>query len=123
MAREHLWHRALRWRHDGLVFRVYLSLLKDYRSAGVIAEAAKSDRGRLTPPPPTQIPPDVEAASELGMRPLVAHCHLGVGKFYRRTGKPEQQAQEHFTIATTVYREMAMRFWLEKAAEEGIEPS
>jgi hypothetical protein len=33
-------------------------------------------------------------ASELGMRPLVAHCHLGLGKLYRRTGK-RQQAQEH----------------------------
>jgi hypothetical protein len=28
------------------------------------------------------------------MRPLVAHCHLGLGKLYRRTGKREQ-AQEH----------------------------
>ena len=26
-------------------------------------------------------------AGELGMRPLVAHCHLGLGKLYRRTGK------------------------------------
>ena len=25
-------------------------------------------------------------ASDLGMRPLVAHCHLGLGKLYRRTG-------------------------------------
>ena len=33
-------------------------------------------------------------ADELGMRPLVAHCHLGLGKLYRRTGKREQ-AQEH----------------------------
>ena len=24
--------------------------------------------------------------TELGMRPLVAHCHLGLGKLYRRTG-------------------------------------
>ena len=29
-------------------------------------------------------------AEELGMRPLVAHCHLGLGKLYRRTGKGEQ---------------------------------
>jgi tetratricopeptide (TPR) repeat protein len=36
-----------------------------------------------------------------GMRPLVAHCHLGLGKLYRRTGQPEQ-AQEHLTTATTV---------------------
>jgi hypothetical protein len=29
-------------------------------------------------------------ATELGMRPLVAHCHLGLGKLYRRTGKQKQ---------------------------------
>jgi class 3 adenylate cyclase/tetratricopeptide (TPR) repeat protein len=55
--------------------------------------------------------------SELGMRPLVAHCHLGLGKLYRRTGKREQ-AQEHLSTATTMYREMDMRFWLEKAELE-----
>ena len=29
-------------------------------------------------------------AAELGMRPLVAHCHLGLAKLYRRTGKPRK---------------------------------
>jgi hypothetical protein len=56
-------------------------------------------------------------AADLGMRPLVAHCHLGLGKLYRRTGKREQ-AQEHLTTATTMYREMDMRFWLEQAEAE-----
>jgi tetratricopeptide (TPR) repeat protein len=56
-------------------------------------------------------------AEQLGMRPLVAHCHLGLGKLYRRTGK-RQEAQEHLTTATTMYREMDMRFWLEQAAGE-----
>ena len=51
------------------------------------------------------------------MRPLVAHCHLGLGKLYRRTGKREQ-AQEHLTTATTMYREMDMPFWLEQAEAE-----
>ncbi len=53
-------------------------------------------------------------AGELGKRPLVAHCHLGLGKLYRRTDKREQ-AREHLTTATTMYREMDMRFWLEQA--------
>jgi tetratricopeptide (TPR) repeat protein len=53
-------------------------------------------------------------AEELGMRPLVAHCHLGLGKLYRRTGTREQ-AQQHLATATTMYREMDMRFWLEQA--------
>jgi tetratricopeptide (TPR) repeat protein len=53
-------------------------------------------------------------AAELGMRPLIAHCHLGLGKLYRRTGK-RPEAQEHLATATTMYREMGMRFWLEQA--------
>jgi tetratricopeptide (TPR) repeat protein len=56
-------------------------------------------------------------AIELGLRPLIAHCHLGLGKLYRRTGKREQ-AQEHLTAATTMYREMDMQFWLEQAKTE-----
>ena len=56
-------------------------------------------------------------ADELGMRPLVAHCHLGLGKLYRRTGKREE-AHEHLTTATTMYREMGMRFYLEQAEAE-----
>ena len=49
------------------------------------------------------------------MRPLVAHCHLDLGKLHRRTGKREQ-AQGHLTTATAMYREMGMTYWLEKAA-------
>jgi hypothetical protein len=51
------------------------------------------------------------------MRPLVAHCHLGLGKLYRRTDKREQ-AQVHLTTAATMYREMGMTYWLEKAEAE-----
>ena len=58
-----------------------------------------------------------ERAAEFGLRPLVAHCHLGLGKLYRRTGKHEQ-AREHLTTGTTMYREMDMRFWLEHAETE-----
>ena len=56
-------------------------------------------------------------AAELNMRPLIAHCHLGLGTLSRRTGKREQ-AREHITIATTMYREMDMRFWPEQAEAE-----
>ncbi len=48
------------------------------------------------------------------MRPLGAHCHLGLGKLYRRTGK-RQEAHEHLTTAASMYREMGMTFWLENA--------
>ena len=56
-------------------------------------------------------------AEELGMRPLIAHCHVGLGKLYRRIGNL-QQAKEHLTTATTMMREMEMGLWLEKAEAE-----
>jgi hypothetical protein len=73
-------------------------------------------------------PPEVEsaealyrqaraAAEELGMRPLRAHCHLSLGKLYRRTGA-QAQAREHLVTAAAMYREMDMGFWLEKAEAE-----
>ena len=56
-------------------------------------------------------------SDELAMRPLLAHCHLGLGKLHRRNGRGEQ-ARKHLAIATTMYREMEMRFWLERAEAE-----
>jgi hypothetical protein len=41
-------------------------------------------------------------ASDLEMRPLVAHCHLGLGTLYRRTGD-RAKAEEHLTTATAMY--------------------
>jgi DNA-binding NtrC family response regulator/tetratricopeptide (TPR) repeat protein len=52
-------------------------------------------------------------ADELGMPPVVADCHLGLGKLYGRAGK-RQEASEHLTTAATMYRAMDMTFWLEK---------
>jgi class 3 adenylate cyclase/tetratricopeptide (TPR) repeat protein len=52
-------------------------------------------------------------ASDLDMRPLVAHCHAGLGRLYRRTGDLDQ-AQEHLTAARAMYGEMGMTYWLEK---------
>jgi tetratricopeptide (TPR) repeat protein len=70
-------------------------------------------------------PPDTEEAGayyrqamilaeEHGMRPMVAHCHLGLGKLFRRVGKCDE-ASEHLASATRMYRDMDMRFWLEQA--------
>ncbi len=44
------------------------------------------------------------------------------GKLYRRTGQRDQ-AGEHLTIATAMYREMDMAFWLEQAEPETRELS
>jgi hypothetical protein len=49
--------------------------------------------------------------------PLVAHCHLGLGRLYRRTGD-RPKATEHLATATAMYREMEMGFWLENAEAE-----
>src|SRR5207344_3112642 len=56
-------------------------------------------------------------AAPRGMRPLVAHCHLGLGLLSRHIGKREQ-SHEHLITAATMYRDMEMRFWLEKAETE-----
>ena len=50
------------------------------------------------------------------MRPLVAHCHLGLGALYQHAGK--RARADHVTAAKTMYREMDMRSWLEKAQAE-----
>jgi class 3 adenylate cyclase/tetratricopeptide (TPR) repeat protein len=64
----------------------------------------------------------LEVAGQFGMRPLTAHCHLDLTRLYRRIGD-QAKAQEHLTRAATMYREMGMTFWLEKAeAEIGSAP-
>ena len=56
----------------------------------------------------------IDLATELSMRPELAHCHVGLGNLYRRTGDGAK-AREHLTSAATLYRKMDMGFWLEKA--------
>jgi tetratricopeptide (TPR) repeat protein len=50
-------------------------------------------------------------AGELGMRPLQAHCHRGLGTLYRQTGQLEQSRAE-LSTAIEMYRDMEMTFWL-----------
>ena len=51
-------------------------------------------------------------AEALGMRPLIAHCHQGVGGQARRTGDLVR-ARRELGVARDLYREMSMTFWLE----------
>lgn len=51
------------------------------------------------------------------MRPLVAHCHLGLGRLHRCMDRPEP-AQDHLATAATLYAEMGMRSWLDKTEVE-----
>jgi class 3 adenylate cyclase/tetratricopeptide (TPR) repeat protein len=50
-------------------------------------------------------------ATELGMRPLQAHCHRGLGKLYRQTGQAEH-ARVELSTALEMYRDMEMTFWV-----------
>jgi len=70
-------------------------------------------------------PPDPEAAEthyheamalahELGMRLLSAHCHLGLGRLYHRTGN-QPKAKEHLAMAATAFQEMTLPSWAEQA--------
>lgn len=54
----------------------------------------------------------ITLADELGMRPLVARCHLG--SLYRAAGR-RTGAQQHLATATAMFREMEMTYWLEQA--------
>jgi tetratricopeptide (TPR) repeat protein len=67
-------------------------------------------------------PPDVDQATahyrqalalaeELGMRPLQAHCHRGLGMLYAMTGQREQ-SRTALSTAIEMYRSMEMTFWL-----------
>jgi tetratricopeptide (TPR) repeat protein len=56
-------------------------------------------------------------AGELGMRPLVAHCHLGLGTLYRRT-RDRARAEEHLTLARDAFSDMAMELWAARARRE-----
>jgi tetratricopeptide (TPR) repeat protein len=51
---------------------------------------------------------------ELGMRPLQAHCHHGLGRLYGQTSRAEQ-AHTALTTAIDLYRAMDMTFWLPQA--------
>jgi class 3 adenylate cyclase/tetratricopeptide (TPR) repeat protein len=50
-------------------------------------------------------------AEELDMRPLQAHCHLGLGRFYLNIDK-RQQACPELSAAINLYRAMDMTLWL-----------
>jgi hypothetical protein len=82
-----------------------MKLMADIAAQGDEAEFAKADdfynRG-------------MSVAVELGMRPLEAHCHFGLGKLHLKAAH-SKAAKRELTKAVALYREMDMRFWLAKA--------
>ena len=53
-------------------------------------------------------------AEALGMRPLVAHCHRGLGTLYAKIGH-RAKARAALSAAAALYRAMEMTFWLLQA--------
>ena len=58
----------------------------------------------------------VALAQELGMRPLLAHSHCGLGILYSRLGQ-RAPATAALSTAVELYRAMAMVFWLPHAEQ------
>jgi tetratricopeptide (TPR) repeat protein len=76
-------------------------------------------------------PPEVEPAEayyrqalaltdELGMRPLRAHCHRGLGLLYAKIGRRDE-ARADLSTAIDLYRAMDMTFWLPQAETTLVE--
>jgi tetratricopeptide (TPR) repeat protein len=72
-----------------------------------------------------QTPPEIEPAEgyyrqalalaqKLGMRPLQAHCRLGIGSLHAKIGRQEE-ARAALSTAIELYRAMEMTFWLPRA--------
>ncbi len=53
-------------------------------------------------------------AHELNMRPLEAQCHFALGELAKKAGEP-RGAQEQFSAALSMFRDMGMQSWLAKA--------
>jgi predicted ATPase/class 3 adenylate cyclase len=56
-------------------------------------------------------------AGELGMRPLLAHCHLGLSRLHWRAGR-RTVTERHLTTAATLFRAMDMEFWTRQTEAE-----
>jgi tetratricopeptide (TPR) repeat protein len=90
--------------HEAWTLRLLGDIASYPGAAGAEAAAAHYDQAQAL-------------AAELGMRPLLAHCHHGLGTLCRRTGKLPK-AREHLATATALYREMGMTYWLGPAEAE-----
>jgi transcriptional regulator with AAA-type ATPase domain/tetratricopeptide (TPR) repeat protein/class 3 adenylate cyclase len=85
-----------------------LSLLGDIASHGDSRDAEKAE---------ALYRQAIGLTEHLGMRPLLARSHFGLGKLYRQTGQ-RANAEQHLTLAITLFREMGMPFWLDQGEAE-----
>ena len=68
-----------------------------------------------------EIAPYLNLAERLSMRPLLARCHLGLGRLYRRFGEAGA-AEHHLTAASGLFEAMGMGFWLGRLALDRVAP-
>jgi predicted ATPase/class 3 adenylate cyclase len=110
-------HHDEAWQHA----RQALDLALQYRERGYEAHALHqlgAVHAHATPPDAeraeTYYQQALALAEALGMRPLQAHCHRGLGMLYVKTDQREQACTE-LSAAITLYRAMEMAFWLPQA--------
>jgi DNA-binding SARP family transcriptional activator len=97
-----------------------LDLARTHRQRGSVAWAnrllGEIAAGR-NPPDRTRAKTHFEdalaAALELGMQPLVAHCHFGLGRLAAR-GCRGAEYEVHLETAARLFTEMGMAFWLQQ---------
>jgi tetratricopeptide (TPR) repeat protein len=85
-----------------------LRLLGEIDACGTLPDADQAER---------HFGEALAQGEELGLRPLAARCHLGLGALYARIGRPER-SEGHLTTALTMFREMEMPYWIEQAEAE-----
>src|SRR5262249_15274191 len=131
VARQYLWDQALRvvWRGEaylragrlheaGAQAQQALAVAEAPQGRGHAAHAPWPLRARAAPHEPpggrharTPHQQALVLADALGMRPLQAHCHHGLGTLYAATGQQEP-ARRELATAIALYRAMDMTFWL-----------
>jgi len=134
VARQYLWDQALRvvWLGEAYLHAGRLVEARTQAQQALEFAQAHQERGHeayalwLLGEIAVQCDPlEVEAAeayyrqalalvAALGMRPLQAHCHRGLGTLYAKSYRPEQVGAE-ISTAMEMYRTMAMTFWLPQA--------
>jgi tetratricopeptide (TPR) repeat protein len=97
-----------------------LALSRDHKERGnqawtlwLLGETAARRQAQGTAHAETHYRQALALAEALGMRPLQAHCHGSMGTLFTQLGQREQ-ARTELAAAITLYRAMAMTFWLQR---------
>jgi tetratricopeptide (TPR) repeat protein len=134
VAMHYMWDHALRtvWLSEAYLLAGRLNEAGTQAQRALEFSRAHQERGHaayamrlLGEVAAQRMPPEMEKAEahyrqalalaeELGMRPLQAHCHRGLGILYGRVGRAPQ-ARAALSTAIALYRAMEMTFWLSQA--------